>query len=142
MTFLVKLVKTAKCHQNMSKRPVLVPIFQNGSRKSPLKILRFPFSVAFSPKELMGHSDASVDFIVKTTKCRPVAHPVMSREVGAQIPPQSPQQAASGDCSSSELSAVFSTVLVLAVLLLIMTETVFWGRVVTEACGRSILGQF
>ena len=26
-----KLVKTTKCHQNVSKRPGLVPIFQNGS---------------------------------------------------------------------------------------------------------------
>ena len=29
------------------------PYIQNGLRKSPLGILRFPFSVAFSPKELM-----------------------------------------------------------------------------------------
>ena len=51
---LVKLVKTAKCHQKVTKRPRLVPIFQNGLQKSPLEIPGFPFWPAFSPKELMG----------------------------------------------------------------------------------------
>ena len=54
-SYSIKLDKTTKCHQNMSKRPPLVPIFQNGSRKSPLGIPRFPYSQAFSHKELMGH---------------------------------------------------------------------------------------
>ena len=31
------------------------PYFQNRLQKSPLEILRFLFSPAFSPKELMGH---------------------------------------------------------------------------------------
>ena len=31
------------------------PYSQNGLGKSPLKILRFPFSLAFSHKELLGH---------------------------------------------------------------------------------------
>ena len=31
------------------------PCFQNGHQKSPLEFLRFPYSVAFSHKELMGH---------------------------------------------------------------------------------------
>ena len=42
-SFLRNLDKTAKCHQNVSKRPPLVPILQNGSVKSPLEILRFLF---------------------------------------------------------------------------------------------------
>ena len=42
-SFPVKLVKTAKCHRKVSKRPVLVPISQNGSKKSPLEFLGFPF---------------------------------------------------------------------------------------------------
>ena len=49
----VKLVKTAECHQEMSIRPVIVPIPKNGLRNSPLGFLRIPFSPAFSPKELM-----------------------------------------------------------------------------------------
>ena len=49
-----KVSKTAECHRKVSKRPVIVPIFQNRVQKSPLEILRFPISVAFSPKELMG----------------------------------------------------------------------------------------
>ena len=52
--YSVKLVRTTKCRQEMCKRPVIVPVCQNGSEKSPLEILRFPFSVAFSCKELMG----------------------------------------------------------------------------------------
>ena len=55
MTFLRNLVKTAKCRLNVSKRPVIVPIFQNRPQMSPLEILRFPFLPAFSCKELMGH---------------------------------------------------------------------------------------
>ena len=31
------------------------PYIQNGSQKSPLEIPRFPYFLAFSPKELMGH---------------------------------------------------------------------------------------
>ena len=33
------------------------PCIQNGPRKSPLEILRFSYSSAFSHKELMGHFD-------------------------------------------------------------------------------------
>ena len=50
----IKLVKTTKCHRKASKRPPVVPNSQNGSQKSPLEILGFPFSLAFSHKELMG----------------------------------------------------------------------------------------
>ena len=52
-SFSIKLVKTAECHRNVSKRPVIVPIYQNGSQKSPLDFLGFPISLAFSHKELM-----------------------------------------------------------------------------------------
>ena len=41
-SFLRNLVKTRKCHQNVSKRPPIVPNRQNGSQKSPLDILGFP----------------------------------------------------------------------------------------------------
>ena len=50
----VKLVKTAECHRKVFKRPVIVPIFKNGSQSSPLDFLGFPVLPAFSPKELMG----------------------------------------------------------------------------------------
>ena len=48
------------------------PCFQNGRVKSPLEILRFPFSRAFSHKELMGHFDGCAGLYVKMTKCRQV----------------------------------------------------------------------
>ena len=53
-TFPGKLVKTTKCHQKSTKRPAIVPIFQNGLQKSPLDFPRFPYLAAFSHKELMG----------------------------------------------------------------------------------------
>ena len=52
--FLVKLVKTAECHQKKCEKASHSPYFQNGHQKSPLEILRFPFPSAFSRKELMG----------------------------------------------------------------------------------------
>ena len=54
MTFPIKLVKTTECHQKSPKRPVIVPVFQNGSGKSPLDFPGFLFWPAFSHKELMG----------------------------------------------------------------------------------------
>ena len=99
-TFPIKLVKTVKCRQNMSKRPVIVPNSQNGSQMSPLDILRFPFAPAFSHKELMGRFDATLDFIVKTTKCRRDVHTGIWSRRGRSIPPVVPQQAAPGTTSS------------------------------------------
>ena len=67
------------------------PCSQNGLRKSPLEILRIPYSAAFSHKELMGHFDPGTGIIVKMTKCRPdvrTMSPQMSREVVVQIPPR------------------------------------------------------
>ena len=52
-SFPRNLVKTAECHQKCHKRPVIVPICKKGLKKSPLEILRFLFSPAFSHKELM-----------------------------------------------------------------------------------------
>ena len=73
-SFTVKLVKTTKCRSNITKRPVIVPIFKNGSRMSPLEIPGFPLLLAFSHKELMGLLDPRADFLVKMTKCRPFVH--------------------------------------------------------------------
>ena len=139
-SFSIKLVKTAECHQNVTKRPVLVPIFQNGSQMSPLEILRFPFWLAFSHKELMGRFDANSGLSVKMTKCRQCAHPRYRHAKGSQIPPLS--RAASCLCGTAPhlLSAVFSTVQELATLHLIMTETGIWDPLRHEACGRSRMG--
>ena len=65
------------------------PCFQNPVEKSPLEILRFPFSRSFSHKELMGHFDPSSEFIVKMTKCRQLCTPLCTRS-GRQIPPRTP----------------------------------------------------
>ena len=50
------------------------PYLQNGLGKSALGKPRFPFSSAFSHKELLGHNRPYVDFIVKMTKCRVDVH--------------------------------------------------------------------
>ena len=53
--------KPVKVSQNLEVSPKSVkkashsPCFQNGLQKSALEILRFPISLAFSGKELMGH---------------------------------------------------------------------------------------
>ena len=52
------------------EKACLSPCFQNGLEKSPLEISRFPFSVAFSHKELIGPFDRGADFMFKMTKCR------------------------------------------------------------------------
>ena len=41
--YSVKLVKTAMCHRNMSKRPVIVPISKTGSRIHLLRFSDFQF---------------------------------------------------------------------------------------------------
>ena len=66
----IKLVKTLKCHRNVSKRPVIVPVFKNGLGKSPLDFLGFLYLLAFSHKELMAFSGLTGMFTVKMTKCR------------------------------------------------------------------------
>ena len=73
-SFPVKLVKTAKCHRKVSKRPILVPICQNGVQKSPLDFLGYSFSLAFSHKELMGSFGRVSEVYVKMTKCRQCVH--------------------------------------------------------------------
>ena len=61
------------------------PYLQNGLQKSALQILRFPYFVAFSHKELMGLFWPRADFIVKMMKCRQNVH-TRSREVVADTP--------------------------------------------------------
>ena len=41
INYSVKLVKTAKCHRFMSKRPTIVPVSKNGSRNHLLKFSDF-----------------------------------------------------------------------------------------------------
>ena len=64
------------------------PCFQNGLQMSPLEISRFPFSPAFSHKELMGQKCRYPGLSVKMTKCRQMCTPWV-REVDGQIPPRS-----------------------------------------------------
>ena len=56
-TLFSKVSQNDEVSPKVSKRPVIVPILKNGSRKSPLDFLRFPSEPAFSHKELMGRFD-------------------------------------------------------------------------------------
>ena len=82
-----KLVKTAKCQPNMSKRPVIVPIIQNGVQKSPLDFLGFLFSVAFSHKELMVPFERTLALYCQNDEVSPVCTRVFWDAKGSPIPP-------------------------------------------------------
>ena len=50
MTFSIKLVKTAKCRQNMSKRPLIAPISKTGLKYHLLIFSDFHFPVPSLPR--------------------------------------------------------------------------------------------
>ena len=107
------LVKTTKCHRKVSKRPVIVPISQNGSEKSPLEILRFLFLVAFSHKELMVPFEASRRVYCQndevSTVCTCSNMTVSGSRSVRRYPHSRRQQAALCRLLLIWLSAVFST---------------------------------
>ena len=108
-----------KVSQNRGVSPIFVekachsPYLQNGLRKSALGFLRFPYLRAFSHKELMGHFRPYPYIKCQKDEVSPDVHTPCHARKGRQIPPQSAQQAASADCSSSDSahgnSAVFSS---------------------------------
>ena len=138
---LLKVVKTAKCQPNSSKRPVIVPISKMRSRSRLLKFPDFHLAQPSLTRNYWAILTHTCMFIVKMTKCRQCAHPCTTRERVADTP-TSPQQAAPGDAphllSAGPRQTVFSTTSVLTVLQEIMTEMGFWDPVSDEACGRSI----
>ena len=71
-----------KSHQ----KAYVSPYFQNGLKKSPLEILRFPFSLAFSGKELMGLFWPGVRFYVQNDEVSPDVHTPVPRSVRTQYP--------------------------------------------------------
>ena len=52
-SFLSKVSQNGEVSSEKSEKACHSPYIQNGSQKSPLEILRFPFEPAFSHKELM-----------------------------------------------------------------------------------------
>ena len=87
-SFYCKVSQNRIVSPNCVEKASHSPYFQNELQKSALEILRFPFSAAFSHKELMGRFDATSDIIVKMTKCRQNVHGMYTRS-GRQIPPLS-----------------------------------------------------
>ena len=62
------------------------PCFQNGSRKSPLDFLGFPYSSAFSHKELMVPFWPKVGLLCQNDEVSPVGTPMSSRERVVRYP--------------------------------------------------------
>ena len=52
---LLKVSQNGEVSAKLSEKACHSPCFQKRARNSPLEIPRFPFCVAFSPKELMDH---------------------------------------------------------------------------------------
>ena len=63
--FYVKLSQNGEVSLKYVQKACHTPYFQNRPQKSPLEILRIPFSVAFSHKELMAYFSRGSGFIVK-----------------------------------------------------------------------------
>ena len=64
------------------------PYIQNGLQKSALQILRFPFSAAFSHKELMGQFEAYLGLYCQNDEVSTVCTRTGTRR-GRSIPPRS-----------------------------------------------------
>ena len=71
------------------------PYFQNGTQNSPLGIPSFPFSSAFSHKELMVLFAPNPDFYVKMTKCRRMCTPGCHAKGSPDTPTDPARQARS-----------------------------------------------
>ena len=102
--FLVKHCQNRGVSPKCVEKASVSPCFQNGLGKSPLRFLRFPYSPAFSHKELSGHFDPYSRLLVKMTKCRPNVHPMYPRSGRSDTPTDPASKLAPGVGSSSELA--------------------------------------
>ena len=79
-SFLRKVSQNAEVSPKSVHKAYVSPCFQNGLRKSPLEILRFLISAAFSHKELMGRFDPWSEVHGQNDEVSPVCtHPCMPR---------------------------------------------------------------
>ena len=86
-SFLINLVKTAKCRQNMSKRPPIVPISKTLSKSHLLNFPDFHYSQPSLTRNYWAILTHGPDFTVKMMKCRQLYTHMYTRRV-AQIPPR------------------------------------------------------
>ena len=87
-----------KSHEKASHSPYI----QNGLQKSPLEILRFPLTVAFSHKELMGHFDAGPGVYCQNDEVSPVVHTLSHAKWTSDTPTGPASKLAPGTRSSSD----------------------------------------
>ena len=90
-----KLSQNRVVSPEMSEKASHSPYFQNGSEKSPLEILRFPFSRAFSHKELLGHFGPYLEVYCQNDEVSPDCTPDVPAKWTARYPHRPRQQAAS-----------------------------------------------
>ena len=91
----MKLSKNSEVSPKKSEKACHSPYFQKGVEKSPLDFLRFPFSVAFSRKELMVPFWRCLSVLCQNDEVSLMCTPPMSREVVVRYPHRHPQTSCS-----------------------------------------------
>ena len=86
-SFSLKVSQNREVSPKKCQKASHSPYLQNSSQKSPLDFLRFLFSSAFSPKELMGLFWPEVEVYCQNDEVSPVVHTYVPRSV-RQIPPR------------------------------------------------------
>ena len=71
----LKLSQNREVSPKYAEKASHSPYFQKRGQKSPLEILRFPFSPAFSCKELMGRFDPRTGVYCQNDEVSPGVHP-------------------------------------------------------------------
>ena len=95
------------------------PYLQNGLQKSPLEILRFPYFVAFSHKELMGLFKAHADVYCQNDEVSPECTPARTRERVVRYPHVTDAASCLCRCRSSSDSARGTRSLIVARMCLV-----------------------
>ena len=144
MTFPENLVKTAKCHRNMSKRPPIVPVSILGSESHLLNFSDFHSSEPSLTRNYWAIlSLVQVLLSKRRSVARVYTHVMFAK--GSHNTPTCPAASCFWDTLLIVLSAssllTFSTDLFLSGLLLIMTETVFGDGLVMRHEGGLRNGQ-
>ena len=95
VSFYCKVSQNREVSPKFDEKACHSPYIQNGSQMSPLEFLRFPFSRAFSHKELMGLFCTHGQVYCQNDEVSPKCTPDVTRSV-RQIPPHG--HAASRSC--------------------------------------------
>ena len=106
---LLKVSQNTEVSPKSVQKACHSPYSQKRSKNSPLEILRFPLSGAFSHKELMGYFDHYLGLYCQNDEVSPMCTPWFRVAKGSQIPPRVPAASCFWGPAPHLLSAVFST---------------------------------